>query len=97
MLEKKGFIIGAWLSSLLIVVLEFFYMRKRFIMGLLRNAIFRHPERSEGSYQRRDSSAFGLRMTTEIEFRNSPIIDAFFVLFFLILLTYGYFKLINKK
>ena len=55
-------------------------------MGLLRNTIFRHPERSEGSYQRRDSSAgactdpersegeCGLRMTAKTEFRNSPIV-----------------------
>ena len=42
-------------------------------MALLRNAIFCHPERSEGSYQRRDSSAFGLRMTESRVFRNSPL------------------------
>jgi hypothetical protein len=47
------------------------------IKGQLRNAIFRHPdpERSEGegSYQRRDSSAFGLRKTAQIDFRDSPM------------------------
>jgi len=67
----------------------------KLIMGLLRKAIFRHPDpehirfaqcklrEGEGSYQRRDSSAFGLRMTAQIEFRNSLIMAAFLLGLFL--------------
>jgi len=36
---------------------------------------FRHPERSEGSYHHRDSSAFGLRMTAQTEFHNSSTME----------------------
>jgi hypothetical protein len=39
---------------------------------LLQNAIFCHPERSEGSHQYRDSSALGLRMTVKNKLGNSP-------------------------